>query len=38
MTEDRPPIGRTWTTLYAAVLVNLAILIVIFYAFTRYFR
>jgi hypothetical protein len=38
MTEDHPPIGRTWTTLYVAVLVNLAILIVIFYAFTRYFR
>jgi hypothetical protein len=38
MSSDRPPIGRTWTTLYVAVLVNLAVLIAIFYAFTRYFR
>lgn len=38
MTDDRPPIGRSWSTLYIAVLVNLAVLIIIFYAFTRYFR
>jgi hypothetical protein len=38
MSEDLPPIGRTWTTLYVAVLANLAVLILVFYAFTRYFR
>lgn len=36
--HDRPPIGKTWRRLYAAVLLNLALLIAIFYAFTRAFR
>jgi hypothetical protein len=38
MNDDRPPIGRTWARLYAAVLINLAVTIVLFYAFTRAFR
>jgi hypothetical protein len=35
--EEPPPVGGTWKTLYAAVLVNLALLIALFYLFTRYF-
>lgn len=38
MPETPPPIGRTWTRLYAAVLLFLALLIVLFYAFTRAFQ
>jgi len=38
MSDDTPPIGRSWTVLYAAVLINLVVMIAIFYAFTRYFR
>ncbi|MCU1231522.1 MAG: hypothetical protein JWO97_4406 [Acidobacteria bacterium] len=38
MSDDRPPIGRTWRTLYFAVFINLVVLIAIFYAFTRAFR
>jgi hypothetical protein len=36
--DDRPPIGGSWRGLYLAVLINLAVLIAIFYAFTRAFR
>lgn len=32
-----PPIGKSWPRLYAAVLINLAVLVALFYAFTRYF-
>lgn len=35
--EEPPPFGRGWRTLYAAVLVNLAVLVVLFYLFTRAF-
>ena len=35
--EDPPPFGRSWRNLYAAVLVNLALLILLFYAFTKAF-
>jgi hypothetical protein len=35
--EDPPPIGGTWRILYAAVLLNLALLILLFYAFTKAF-
>lgn len=38
MNNDTPPIGRTWNRLYAAVILNLCALIVIFWAFTRAFR
>jgi hypothetical protein len=37
-TEERPPFGRSWGTLYAAVLLNLAALVALFYLFTRAFR
>jgi len=36
--NDAPPIGRTWPRLYAAVLIILALLIGLFYAFTRAFE
>ena len=35
--DEQPPFGRSWTTLYAVVLVNLAVLVVLFYLFTRAF-
>ncbi len=35
--EEPPPIGRSWNFLYAAVLVNLVLLILLFYAFTKAF-
>lgn len=35
--DDPPPILGSWPRLYAAVLVYLALLISIFYAFTRTF-
>jgi hypothetical protein len=37
-TEEPPPFGGSWKTLYAVVLVNLALLVVLFYVFTRAFR
>jgi hypothetical protein len=36
--EEPPPFGGSWAKLYAAVLVNLAVLVVLFYLFTRAFR
>jgi hypothetical protein len=36
--EEPPPIGGTWKTLYAVVLLNLTVLVVLFYIFTRAFR
>jgi hypothetical protein len=38
MTDDRPPIGRTWRRLYTAVLLTLAFEVVLFYAFTKVFE
>lgn len=35
---DPPPIGKTWTRLYVAVLLNLALMIVLFYIFTKSFE
>ncbi|HEU4595810.1 MAG TPA: hypothetical protein VFS10_11770 [Pyrinomonadaceae bacterium] len=35
--DEQPPFGRSWATLYAVVLVNLAVLVVLFYLFTRAF-
>ena len=35
--EEPPPFGGSWRTLYALVLVNLAVLVALFYLFTRYF-
>lgn len=34
--ENRPPLG-SWRRMYALVLVNLGVLIVLFYLFTIYF-
>lgn len=36
--EGPPPVGGSWGALYAAVLLNLAALVVLFYLFTRAFR
>ena len=36
--EEPPPFGGSWGALYAAVLVNLAALVALFYLFTRAFR
>jgi hypothetical protein len=35
--EEPPPLGGSWRVLYAAVVLNLALLILLFYAFTRAF-
>ena len=35
--EEPPPFGGSWQTLYAVVLINLAVLVVLFSLFTRYF-
>lgn len=36
--EGQPPFFKTWRGMYALVLVNLALLIIIFYLITLYFR
>ena len=36
--DERPPLGGSWAALYAAVLLNLVLLVVLFYLFTRAFR
>lgn len=35
--QPPPPFGGSWKNLYAVVLVNLAVLTLLFYLFTRYF-
>lgn len=35
--EEPPPFGGSWKNLYAAVLINLAALVALFYLFTRAF-
>ncbi len=35
--EEQPPIGGSWRVLYAIVIANLALLILLFYAFTKAF-
>ena len=35
--EEPPPIGGSWRVLYAVVVLNLALLILLFYAFTNAF-
>jgi len=37
-THELPPFLNTWRKMYAAVLVNLLVLILLFYAFTKYFE
>ena len=36
--DEEPPFGGSWRALYAAVLVWLAALVVLFHLFTRAFR
>ena len=36
--DGPPPVGGSWRTLYAVVLINLAVLVLLFYLFTRAFR
>ena len=36
--DDPPPVGGSWRTLYAVVLLNLAVLVLLFYLFTRALR
>ena len=35
--EEAPPFGGSWKTIYTVVLINLAVLVALFYLFTRYF-
>ena len=35
---EPPPFGGSWKTLYTVVLINLAVLTLLFVLFTRYFR
>jgi hypothetical protein len=35
---EAPPIGGSWRALYVAVALNLAALILLFYAFTKAFE
>ena len=35
--EEQPPFGGSWRVLYAIVIGHLALLILLFYAFTRAF-
>lgn len=36
--DEAPPFGASWAVLYALVLGFLALLVVLFYLFTRAFR
>lgn len=36
-TDEAPPFGGSWATLYALVLANLALMVALFYLFTRVF-
>jgi len=36
--EGKPPLVSSWNRLYALVLVNLVVLIAVFYAFTKAFE
>jgi len=36
--EGKPPLVSSWSRLYALVLVNLVVLIAVFYAFTKAFE
>lgn len=38
MNDERPPFFKTWGRLYAAVIVYLAVVIVLFDQFTRRFN
>jgi hypothetical protein len=36
--EEMPPIFKTWKRFYLVVLLNLVVLIVLFYSFTKAFE
>lgn len=36
--EEPPPLFKSWTTWYAVVLINLAVLVLLFYWFTKTFE
>ncbi len=36
--EEKPPILKTWNNLYLLVFLNLVILIIFFYIFTKVFE
>ncbi len=36
--EEKPPVLKTWNRLYALVFLNLVILIIFFYIFTKVFE
>jgi hypothetical protein len=38
MTQEPPPVFKTWSGAYAVVLGALALLIVVFYVFTKTFE
>lgn len=38
MTEEAPPIGKTWTRLYVTVILFLVLQVILFYAFTKAFE
>lgn len=38
LTEEPPPVGGSWNRLYAAVLINLALIVTILYAFRKAFE
>lgn len=38
MTEEKPPILKSWRNVYAFVIGNLLVVIVLFYLFTKYFE
>ncbi len=38
MTEEQPPVGRTWRRLYTYVLLFLAAQVLVFYIFTKAFE
>ncbi len=37
-TNELPPFLNTWRKMYAVVLINLVVLILLFYGFTLYFE
>lgn len=37
MSDEKPPFFRSWSIWYAIILSNLALMILLFFAFTKYF-
>jgi hypothetical protein len=38
MSEEKPPLLKTWNKLYGLVIAVLVVVIVLLYAFTNYFK